>query len=124
MIRNIGRRTACNVQGFISFERIQPRDLMPEADVVLGRDLGFDPVKFGINGQETVYLKGGAIRHPERAQCQIPSSPGWQALLICLRPQHYRIRIRVVARGAHPVTCDFDLSWNGHEIQLQPAAQA
>jgi hypothetical protein len=42
MIRNCGRRPACNVQGFISFDHIEPEDLIAEANLIFGRDLGFD----------------------------------------------------------------------------------
>ncbi|WP_405638849.1 hypothetical protein [Streptomyces sp. NBC_00019] len=62
VVRNIGRRVAISVQGFVTVENLSPSHLMPTSDIKSSADLGLDLQKFGIIGAETVYLNSCTFR--------------------------------------------------------------
>ena len=153
VVTNLGRRIAEDAQGFISIEDVQPSDVVSDTKLKLGRDLGFDPVKFGVMSEETVYLKAGSLReideeplcwatvnsrnsiaiHPNTKrlldicrfirvdghhQIQIPSSLGWQALLVSLQPRRYKIWVRIVAQDTRPKVEPFTIDYDGHGVSV------
>ena len=155
VVRNNGRSSATHAQGFISIENVDPDDVVSADNLRLGKDLGFDPKKFGVESEETVYLTGGTVRRieeeplcwaavdsrtaidiysntarlldvsrmiklQEAPQIHIPSSLGWQALLVSLRPRRYSVVIRVVAQGASPAEKKFVIEYDGRDISLRP----
>ena len=74
IIRNVGRRVSERVQGFISFQRIDSKDVVPDTELKYSKDLVKDLAKFGVTSDETVYLRGGMIR-------EIDNEPlGWAAV--------------------------------------------
>lgn len=61
-IRNVGRHVSERVQGFISFQTIDSRDVIPDTELKYSRDLAKDLAKFGVTSDETVYLRAGMMR--------------------------------------------------------------
>ena len=62
VIRNVGRRVSERVQGFISFQKVDTKDIIPDDRLKYSRDLVEDLTKFGVTSDETIYLRAGMMR--------------------------------------------------------------
>ncbi len=62
VIRNVGRGVAQRTQGVISFQSINPTDIVQDSKLKYTRDLVEDVTKFGITSYEVDYLRAGRLR--------------------------------------------------------------
>lgn len=121
VVTNVGRRIAEEAQGFISIEDVQPTDMVPDNKLRFGRDLGLDPVKFGVTSEETIYLRAGSLREiDEEPLCwstvnsrnSIGIYPGTKRLLDICR--------FININGHHQIQIPSALGWQALLVSLQP----